>query len=779
MIDPSNSTPPSLPDVETAPGFEGLYGILFEQSLDGIVIVVDGFIIRANRAVCSLFGYSAGSMIGKHSSELFHPDDRMTAKQRMSVLMKGGRLSVDQEYRMVRRDGTFFWAEVRSTLVRLAERPAVQSIVRDINERKMAEASLRKSEAQHRLLVENLPVITWNSDEKGRVKFISPNVKTICGPAQEAFYETGHLAWYPRVHPDDRKRVKDAHVRLFKEGKPFDTEYRFRKGDEEWIWINEKALAVYEEDSVLHAFGVCIDISRQKEAARTLADSEKQIRTIIESSPIGIRLTVYNRIVYANRAFMAMFGYDSFQDVLGMGVEDFCVIEDRSLMRELSGPGSTGRGVPQRYEIKGLKKNGDSFEVAVWVTRIDFEGAPAILAFTIDKSGEKALEAQLFQAQKMEAIGTLAGGIAHDFNNILAGILACTELSLLKVDVGHPARHYLEQILKAGERAGNLVKQILEFSRRKERQLIAVQAESVLRETVKLLRASLPANIEIRQEINNCSGVLMADPTQLHQIFLNLCTNAAHAMQEKGGILSVSLDKIDLDEGAASARSEILPGPHMRLTVSDTGHGIDSRDMKRIFEPYFTTKPKGEGTGMGLSVVHGIVKGLGGAINVESEIDKGTRFEVLIPVVENGGEGEDKPSSDIPGGHERILFVDDEEILTETMKAILTQLGYDVDTRTSGVEALELFRRKPDRYDLIITDQSMPKMTGVQFTKALTKLRPDIPIILCTGFSEVVSGEEARALGIKGVILKPVLIVTLAETIRHVLDESALKTGKG
>ena len=778
MIDSSKSNPQSLHDDETAPGFEGLYEVLFEQSLDGIVVVVAGQVVKSNRAFCDLFGRPAGSMIGKDLLELLHPDDRTTAIRRMTALVNGESSSVDQEYRGVRRDGTLFWAEVRSTLVDLGGRQAVQSIVRNINERKPAEESLRKREEQHRLIVENLPVITWNSDDKGRVAFVSPNIETVCGLAPEALYEVGHHAWYPRVHPDDRKRVKEAHVRLFKEGKPFDTDYRVKKGDGEWIWINEKALATYEENSVVHAFGVCIDITRQKEAVRALEDSEKQIRTIIESSPIGIRLSVHNKIVYANQTFARIFGYDSVEKVLGMRVEDLYVPKDRPLIRERRKTRLADRPTPKHYEIRGLKKNGDSFVVAVWITRIDFEGVPAVLAFIIDKSGEKALEAQLYQAQKIEAIGALAGGIAHDFNNILAAILACTELSLLKIAEGHPARHYLEQILKAGERAGNLVRQILKFSRRKEQQRIAVQVDVVVKEVVKLLRASLPANIEIKQEINNDSGTVMGDATQIHQVLINLCTNAAHAMQENGGILKVSLNEINLDEWGTQSHVEIGSGRYMRLTVSDTGHGIDSRAIERVFEPYFTTKQMGEGTGMGLAVVHGIVKDLGGVINVESEVNKGTRFEILIPMIDNGYEGEEKTPNEIPGGRERILLVDDEKILVETMKAMLAEFGYDVDTSTSGVEALELLRMEPGRYDLIITDQGMPKMTGVQFAKALKGVRSDIPIVLCTGFSEVISPEEAEAIGIKGFIMKPALIGNLAETIRRVLDEDKSKTAQ-
>ncbi len=561
------------------------------------------------------------------------------------------------------------------------------------------------------------------------------------------------------------------------EGLPVYQEFRGVRNDGSLFWAEVRGGLV--ELGEWRAIQLIVrDITGMREAreslrkfeARALESSENQIRTIIESSPVGILMSVNDRIVYANRAFVRMFGYHCIEEMTGMLVEDLYVPEDRPQINERRKAGSTERPTSESYEIRGLKKSGDSFAVAVWVTGIDLDGMPSTLLLAIDKSGEKALESQLYQARKMEAIGVLAGGIAHDFNNILAAILGCTELSLLKVPVGHPARQYLEQILKAGERAGKLVKQIIEFSRRKEEQRIAVQVDLVVEEALKLLRASFPANIEIRHTIKKGHGTVMGDPTQIHQVIMNLCTNAAYAMHENGGVLEVALDEIDLDESGARVYGRIESGQYARLTVTDTGHGIDAVVIGRIFEPYFTTKEKGEGTGMGLAVVHGIVKGLGGEIHVKSEVNKGTCFEILIPIVEDRDEEEVIHPNGIPRGHEHVLFVDDEIIILETMKAILLELGYDVDTRTSAVEALELLRKEPERYDLIVTDQGMPGMTGVQFAKALKKIRIDIPIVLCTGFSEVVSEEEAAALGIRGFLMKPVLIGNLAETIRSVLD---------
>jgi PAS domain S-box-containing protein len=387
---------------------------------------------------------------------------------------------------------------------------------------------------------------------------------------------------------------------------------------------------------------------------------------------------------------------------------------------------------------------------------------------------KKKLEARLRQAEKMQAIGTLAGGIAHDFNNILGVIMGYTELTLLDVPEGTKMYSNLDQVLKASERARDLVKQILAFSRQSEQEREPVQLGSIVKEALKMLRRSLPTTIDIRQNIEKESGTVLADAIQIHQVLMNLCTNAAHAMGDTGGVLNVDLSDVDLDIDAAANFPGLKPGPYVRLTVSDTGHGIDGSILERIFDPFFTTKDKGKGTGMGLAVVHGIVKSYSGAITVYSEPEQGATFHVYFPRSErvigsSTGTGNGGPSP--AGGKEEILFVDDEKQLVNMGKQMLERLGYHVTPCTSSVEAIEAFRAQPQKFDLVITDQTMPNITGLELAKKLMEVRLDIPVILCTGFSEVILKEKNKAVNIRKILMKPIVAHDLAVTIRKVLDK--------
>ena len=382
---------------------------------------------------------------------------------------------------------------------------------------------------------------------------------------------------------------------------------------------------------------------------------------------------------------------------------------------------------------------------------------------------KKNLEAQLHQAHKMEAIGTLAGGIAHDFNNILAAVLGYTEMAQDEATAGSLLHSNIQEVLNAGNRAKDLVKQILAFSRQAEQQLAPVKVKHLVTEALKLLRASLPSTVEIRPNIQSDSATL-ADPTQIHQVVMNLCTNADYAMRDTGGILEVSLADVSIDSTVKAQRLDMIPGDYLCLRVGDTGHGIPEDVKTRIFEPFFTTKGRDKGTGMGLSVVHGIIKSHGGAITVKSEPGKGSTFEVFLPKIEMKTALTDGDNIALPTGDERILFVDDEKVLTDMGRQMLERLGYNVVGRTSSVEALELFKAQPGNFDLVITDMTMPNMTGDKLAAALMDIRRDIPVILCTGFSEQFTEEKAKKLGIRKYILKPMVMNKLAQTVRGVLD---------
>ncbi|MBU0965569.1 MAG: cache domain-containing protein [Proteobacteria bacterium] len=378
---------------------------------------------------------------------------------------------------------------------------------------------------------------------------------------------------------------------------------------------------------------------------------------------------------------------------------------------------------------------------------------------------------QLQHSQKMEAIGTLASGIAHDFNNILTPILGYADMIKNETPVESHVCAYLNAVLNAGNRAKDLVSQILAFSRQKEQVRQAVPIHLIVKEALKLLRASIPTTIDIKTDIAPDCCQVMADPSQIHQIIMNLCTNSYHAMRATGGALAIGLAPMDIKpEETKNISPELLPGPYVHLEISDTGHGMDHMTLERIFEPYFTTKKEGEGTGLGLSVVHNIVKSHGGHITATSELGKGATFHVYLPRLPQGEAPVDQAMEILPTGNERVLLVDDEEVITRMEELMLTDLGYAVTAMMDSEKALQTFKARPHDFDLIITDMTMPRLTGLELTREILAIRPDIPIVMCTGFSELVNEEQAKAQGIREFLMKPVMKRDMSHAMRQALD---------
>jgi two-component system, cell cycle sensor histidine kinase and response regulator CckA len=397
------------------------------------------------------------------------------------------------------------------------------------------------------------------------------------------------------------------------------------------------------------------------------------------------------------------------------------------------------------------------------------DGRLVRLQIAADITELKTMEAKLRQAQRMESIGNLAGGIAHDFNNILSSILGFTELALDDVDKGTPLEENLQEIYTAGKRARDLVKQILAFARQSDEERKPVRVDTILMEALKLVRSTTPTSIEINQKISSNSSI-MGNATQVHQLILNLCTNAVRAMEKTGGVMGVELTDVELDADSPLTQSGLNPGSYLNLTVSDTGIGIGPDIIGSIFEPYFTTSKVGKGTGMGLALVHGIVETYGGKITVDSEVGKGTVFSIYLPITKKHNDNQPYVEEDLPSGNERILLVDDELPIAKMGGRILELLGYRVTVRTSSIEALELFRAKPADFDLVVTDMTMPNMTGDELAIELLEIRPDIPVILCTGYSKNITDETASEIGIKAFAYKPIVKSDLAKIVRKVLD---------
>ncbi len=379
------------------------------------------------------------------------------------------------------------------------------------------------------------------------------------------------------------------------------------------------------------------------------------------------------------------------------------------------------------------------------------------------------LETQLKHSQKMEAIGTLAGGIAHDFNNLLFAMLGYITMAKDELPDKSPIKDDLIEAITAAKRAKELIQQILTFSRQQEGERRPIGITPLIKEALKMIRAFLPATIEVNEHLETFDRTILADASQIHQVVMNLCTNSGHAMQKTGGILDVSLTEVEVDAGFASYH-EIVEGEYLMLTIRDTGTGISEEDMDRIFDPFFTTKPVGEGTGMGLAVVHGIVKNHEGAITVVSTLGKGTTFSIYFPIIQEPIAVKEKKTEAMPKGNEHILIVDNESSLVKLEKRILERCGYKVTTAVNSLDALELFQKQPKIFDLVISDQAMPKLPGVNLAKELMRITPKVKVILVTGYSSAVSANQAKDIGIREYVQKPIAPHEFSKTVRRVLD---------
>lgn len=511
---------------------------------------------------------------------------------------------------------------------------------------------------------------------------------------------------------------------------------------------------------------------------KRLKKSEEKYRKLFEESRDAIYITSQkHKLLDVNQFALDLFGYtreemfDMDEKILYIHSDDLDRVHQKI---ELNGS-------VKEYEIELCKKDGTRILCLITATirrtsHGNILGHQGIIRdITRRKQAEEEKEKfqnMLLQSQKMEAIGTLAGGIAHDFNNILTCIRGYVQLSLEDVLKKPQTYDNLKQVLLATDRAKDLVNQILTFSRQSEQERIPVRISQIVEEVTKLLSVSLPATIKIRRKLKAKKDIVLADKIQIHQVLLNLCTNAAHAMGEKGGIIEIDLTNIGFDSDELAGYPNITRESYLKLSIRDTGCGMDPATISRIFEPFFTTKKQNEGTGLGLAVVHGIVQEHDGIITVDSKPGQGTTFHVYLPEIKQDKQLKTESREPIIGGNERILFVDDEKDLVYIGKTRLERLGYKVVALKNSLRALEIFRAKPKRFDLVITDQTMPDMTGIQLTEKLRNIRPDIPVILCTGFSAAVDSVKARSAGINEILMKPVLENDLAKVVRHLLDNT-------
>ncbi len=510
---------------------------------------------------------------------------------------------------------------------------------------------------------------------------------------------------------------------------------------------------------------VLVDISKQKAAEQGRQASEERFRSMMESMKDAAYIVSPDyRVEYMNPQMISLIGRDAtgelcYQAMYGNERKCAGCVLDQIL-----------KGESVEYEYADTRSNRHYSVLASPIHQPD--GAISKLTVFRDITENKAKEAMLRQVRKMESIGTLAGGIAHDFNNILYIIWGNTELALDEIPADHPAHGSIKAIQTAGQRGADIVNQLLHFSRGSEQGSKAVDVVLLTKEVFKLLRATIPATIDIRCALSTEALTIRADPVQFHQVLMNLCINASQAMEESGGSLEIRIDAMDLDAHTARFYPDLKPGPHVRISVCDTGPGIAPEHMDRIFDPYFTTKEVGKGSGMGLAVVHGIVKSHNGTVTARSRPGKGATFSLLFPRIEQAPAPACQTESRTPQGNETILFVDDEPSIREMIQMLLNHLGYRLEIASDPTEALALFNQRPQDFDLVITDMSMPRMSGVQLFESLKAIREDIPVILCTGHSCQIDAEKAAAMGIDAYLMKPTTKQEIAETIRQVLDKT-------
>ncbi len=697
---------------------------------------------------------------------LIHPEDRRYVSRRIEAAIKS-KSFIDIEYRLITRDQQIKWIRDRATPhYKNGHVVRIDGFMEDITQRRKTEEDLKAAFMLWQTTFNAMDEAVMILDTQQKILRCNRAMYELVGlPAEQV---VGRRC-FQILHCSERPIENCPCLAARRRGSRASMEFSF---NQRWYEITVD-LQYDDKGQVSGYVHVMTDITERKKAVSALQESHQTFLTVLDSidATIFVADLETDEILFMNRIMKDVFGGD---------------MTGRTCW-------SAFRGQPQRCSHckQLLDENGNPLGLRAWegqnpLTKrwfINYEraikwidGRYVRIQVSVDITRVKNLEKErqrtetrLRQAQKMEAIGTLAGGIAHDFNNILSAILGYAELALDDALKGKPAEDYIAEIVKAGNRAKDLVQQILTFSRQSESEAKPVQVKPIVKEALKLLRATLPSTIAISSAIKS-DAIVLADPTQVHQVVMNLCTNAGHAMRDSGGQLSVTLDEEDLDENFTDHYPGMQPGRFLRLTVADTGHGIEPALIDKIFDPYFTTKEKGEGTGMGLAVVQAVVQGCRGAVAVASTPGQGTLFKVYLPIVPrriSHQAGEKRP---VVGGNEHILFVDDEPALVDMGKQMLERLGYRVTAAGGSARALELFRKDPGAFDLVITDMTMPQMTGDALAAELMAIRPEIPVVICTGYSERISQESALEAGIKALIYKPITRSDLAATVRSVLD---------
>lgn len=795
---------------------EKKYREILDHSLVGIYIIQENLLKFCNQKFSEIFGYQGiDEILDIDIKKLVAPESWSLVNGEIEARESGSKKSAHYQFKGIKKDGTLLDLEVLGSRIEYQDKPAIQGTIIDLTERKRMEKTLIESEMKFRNLIEQSPISIeiftkdgllisankaweklWNQkretainkynvfkNERIKEMGILPLIKKVFKGQPVNLPE---VEFAPPDNPDRKRHLRTYHYPI-----------KNSKGEIQNIVVLNEDITERKraEDTIKDIVsGGYARYGREffEMMARQLARSLKADYTFIGEATGSTPETIRTLSFYADGEKRENFEY-SLDDtpckgVLGKKICSFPsgvyrIFPRNQLLQSTRAEGYVG--VP----LSDSQQNPIGIIVALFKEELkEIKFTESILhIFAARTAGEierkqleekrERLEEQLRHSQKMEALGTLAGGIAHDFNNILSAIFGYTELAMYTVPEDSKARVNLEQILAASYRARDMVKQILTFSRKEKKGQISVFLDKLVVEVLKLIKSFIPSTIELQTDIVKATRPIQADPTQIHQVIMNICTNALQAMRETGGILKISLKEVDIDPDEVES-TDLVPGKHQLLTITDTGSGISPDIMSLIFDPYFTTKEKGEGTGLGLAVVHGIVNAHRGTITVESAPGEGTAFLIHLPTIANEKILENEGVQAIMGGDEWILFVDDEVVLTEVVQKTLARYNYNVITRTSAAEALEVFRSDPEKIDVVITDHIMPQLTGLELAKEIKKIRPDIPVLLCTGLPERIDKANFNSQGIDGYILKPIISSEMKEAIHHVLKGKREKIEK-
>lgn len=747
-----------------------LKGVLRATPL-GVGLMKDHRVIAwVNDGLCKISGHSADELVGRSARTLYETDDEYERVGRVKYPQIEARGWGTVESRWKRKDGEVIEVFLSSAAVEPGNLAAgVVFAAVDITDRKRAERALVESEEKYRALVDRAPIGILSVDTEGRILEVNRKLLEILGSPDADSTREINMFTFPLLV---EAGISEVFQRCVREERSFEAErpYVSKWGKQVHFRVLLEPIRD-SEGTVRGCQAVVEDITEQKRAEAELVASEEKLRLIIDSSPVGIGIAVDGRYAYVNPAFVRIFGYESANEIVGVTVGSFAIPEDAERIRDLvAGVAAEAQSQPH-FQATNVRKDGSKWSGEGWITNIQYEGKPASLLFVTDVTEARSLRSQLLHAQKMEAVGTLAGGIAHDFNNLLSVVLGYSELLLADKSPDDPEYEDLMRIANTARNGADLVQRILTFSRKVETRPRPVNLNSIVKQAEQLLRRTIPRIIELELGLGTDLKIVNADPGQIEQVLLNLALNAKDAMPD-GGRLVIETANVAVGEEFCKTHLGAVPGEYVMIKVTDTGPGIESHVLEHIFEPFYTTKGVGEGSGLGLAMVYGIVTGHGGYIECHSTLGSGTTFVMHFPVLHV----EEQPRVQVPqsqpeGGKETILVVDDEDFIRELCRRILSRAGYKVLVASNGREALEIYKQRQNEIGLVILDLIMPVMEGGQCLDHLIEINSQVKVLIATGFWPTGVARTALEAKAKGFVSKPYDIVQVLREVRKVLDQ--------